>query len=645
MAGILGIGLRSIMTYHSAIETTAQNLENAHTPFYSRRQVEMVESMFNNGVQIADVRRVFDDVSNSHLLNCRSQVSGLQSSFDKLNDIEKLLDNDASSINRYLSDSMSSIQELCSQAGSLQSRSAYLAQLTSLSNKVRDVGNAIDLKRTDIDLNLENSVTNVNHLIEEIGKINYSLSQLQSGDKNSLLDQRNALVHQLSESININYSTDDNDIISIALNNGLEIISTTGTQSLHIEDSVQYPGKVRLLVSNGMQSTDATNLISSGEIHSLMQIRNERLSAVSRDLGRLTLAIMDRFNAQNKLGCDMEGNIGGNIFADINATAMMQNRVVPFPNNTGTGNITVSVSDVSVLTASDYQLGFTDPTHYYVTRLSDQQAVASGTITAFPTSIDFDGVSVSVTTGTYQTGDKYLLSPTKNAMQNCTVTMTNPTRLALGFPVSAEESTSNFGTGHIKIDSVTDTSNASFSISKQLNPPLTIEFLTDTSYQIVNANTSAVLEGPIVYDPSSSSVFPTTGGFDPGYRVSFTGAIKAGDKFQIKYNTNIAGDNRNANSFLNLYSDKIIENSKLSFADAYQVASITVSQLTNVTQLELNSATALFDQAEQRFTEISGVSNIEEITNLSQYQEAYQASAQVIQAAKTVFDVIIGIMR
>ncbi len=88
-------------------------------------------------------------------------------------------------------------------------------------------------------------------------------------------------------------------------------------------------------------------------------------------------------------------------------------------------------------------------------------------------------------------------------------------------------------------------------------------FLSDTSYQLVNANTNAVLEGPLSYDPATTkNIFPSAGGYDPGYRVSLKGNIKAGDVFNINYNSNVAGDNRNALIFSKLYSDKVLGNGK-----------------------------------------------------------------------------------
>ncbi len=89
MSGILGIGLRSLMAYQSAIKVAAQNLENARTPFYSRKQIDFVESMFNSGVQISDVRRVYDDIANQSLLKCGSDMHSANKFLENLADLER----------------------------------------------------------------------------------------------------------------------------------------------------------------------------------------------------------------------------------------------------------------------------------------------------------------------------------------------------------------------------------------------------------------------------------------------------------------------------------------------------------------------------------------------------------------------------
>ncbi len=63
MSDILNIGLSGLTTYRAALTYTAQNIANVAVPYYSRRQVTISEAMFESGVTLGDVSRVYDSAS------------------------------------------------------------------------------------------------------------------------------------------------------------------------------------------------------------------------------------------------------------------------------------------------------------------------------------------------------------------------------------------------------------------------------------------------------------------------------------------------------------------------------------------------------------------------------------------------------
>ena len=64
-------------------------------------------------------------------------------------------------------------------------------------------------------------------------------------------------------------------------------------------------------------------------------------------------------------------------------------------------------------------------------------------------------------------------------------------------------------------------------------------------------------------------------------------------------------------------------------------------------QAMINNATQqrLREQSETAFDEVSGVNLDEEAANLVHFQQAYQAAAQVIAAANTMFNTLLGAIR
>ena len=57
----------------------------------------------------------------------------------------------------------------------------------------------------------------------------------------------------------------------------------------------------------------------------------------------------------------------------------------------------------------------------------------------------------------------------------------------------------------------------------------------------------------------SNEVFPTPGAYDPGFRVSLSGAAETGDNFSMEYNNGGTGDNRNAVLLAELQTKKTVK--------------------------------------------------------------------------------------
>jgi flagellar hook-associated protein 1 len=71
-----------------------------------------------------------------------------------------------------------------------------------------------------------------------------------------------------------------------------------------------------------------------------------------------------------------------------------------------------------------------------------------------------------------------------------------------------------------------------------------------------------------------------------------------------------------------------------------------VSKVGNMSQQALvakDALTVVYDQAVEARDGISGVSLDEEAANLIRFQQAYQASAKVMQTASTLFDSILAV--
>jgi flagellar hook-associated protein 1 FlgK len=127
-----------------------------------------------------------------------------------------------------------------------------------------------------------------------------------------------------------------------------------------------------------------------------------------------------------------------------------------------------------------------------------------------------------------------------------------------------------------------------------------------------------------------------------GAQVTISGAPAAGDTFTVSPNsaTN-TGDNSNMFAMIDALSGSVLDGGTTSLSSA---ANNLVSQVGVVTQQAQANASAqqtVNQSAVDARSNVSGVNLDEEAADLLQYQQAYQACAQMIQTSGTVFNSLI----
>ena len=140
----------------------------------------------------------------------------------------------------------------------------------------------------------------------------------------------------------------------------------------------------------------------------------------------MAAVLAEQVNSQQAEGWNLAGAAGGPLFQVVNSATAMQQRAVA-ESVTGSGELSVAISDLAALVPSEYQLLFTAADQCRVTRLSDGQ-VSTGKLGA-GTPLTVNGLVISVT-GTPATGDQYLLTPWRNEIKQLAIAVDSPSALA-----------------------------------------------------------------------------------------------------------------------------------------------------------------------------------------------------------------------
>ena len=160
------------------------------------------------------------------------------------------------------------------------------------------------------------------------------------------------------------------------------------------------------------------------------------------------------------------------------------------------------------------------------------------------------------------------------------------------------------------------------------------EFISDTQYQIRDDATGTVL-----------ATRDYLSGQDLQYqsiRMQMEGEPKKGDTFSVDGNRSGLGSNENALRLTALESKKVFGASQ-NFHDGYLSILTTAGNTSRLAEVAEQALEIVHDQAVRAKDEKSGVNLDEEAANLIRYQQAYQASARLMQTANQLFDALLRI--
>ena len=306
---------------------------------------------------------------------------------------------------------------------------------------------------------------------------------------------------------------------------------------------------------------------------------------------------------------------------------------------TGVPAVSIDATTIERLTSSDYRLtcvGGASP--YQLTRLSDNQIQSFATL---PQTVD--GMTITVGTwtgaGAPAINDSILIQPTRSGAGNIAVAFSDARQIAAAAPIRTSAALANTGTASISGGTV----NAPPPPSANLQHKVTLTFTSASTFDVRDATTATTLATGVAYATGSNITYN-------GWAAKISGNPAAGDSFTIEANAGGVADNRNAALLGALQTRTTMIGSgtsgpTASYQSAYtQIVSAIGSKANEVDAIG-TAQQGLADHATQALQSLSGVNLDEEAANLLRYQQAYQASAKVLQIASKVLDEILALGR
>jgi flagellar hook-associated protein FlgK len=166
--------------------------------------------------------------------------------------------------------------------------------------------------------------------------------------------------------------------------------------------------------------------------------------------------------------------------------------------------------------------------------------------------------------------------------------------------------------------------------------PFEVVFTAADRYEIRDLSTNTVV--------SERRYDPLLGVSYRGLTLTLNAEPLAGDRFLVDGNQDGIGNNQTALRLAALQNERIVGGgSGYTLSEAYGNLVGDIGNTAFQASISQKALEVVKDQAVQARDKVSGVSLDQEAADLIRYQQAYQASAKVMQTANTLFDAILGI--
>ncbi|WP_119967286.1 flagellar hook-associated protein FlgK [Simplicispira lacusdiani] len=643
---LLNVGSRALLANQVALQTAGHNIANVSTPGYSRQNVvlQTVQGQFTGGGYIGkgvDVQTVLRN--HSELLTRQSTAAASVDAGDtarmaRLRQLQDVFSGGSSGIGASINDMMNALSDVVSAPTDLTARSVALTRMDEMAARMRDASQRLDEIGYTVAEQLKGSMVAVNSLAKNIAGINEQIARAKGNGQpaNDLLDQRDQLIRELNQHIQTSQVAADDGTVSVFVAGSQPLVLGNKAATLSIDDPADFGAGSGQKVLNFLAPGSATkvelneSMLGGGEVAGLLRFQNSDLAEGRNLLGRMAVAISESMNTQNRLGLTLDGQVGENLFAPISLGDAVRSNF-----NTSAVTMGLTVTDPTALQASSYTVSFTAADAGSVTRHSDGKVFTFDGSGLPPVTVAdvFTAQGLGVTlSGPPNAGDQFMITSLQGSAAELQALQYSPVDLAAANPVNAAMGPNNSGTLQmVGLKALTNPPGATAPVTITFTGPNT--FTRSDTGAVVHAYTSGQ---PINYD----ALTPPT-----GWSVTVSGAPKAGDTLTIDnalapaYGDWYKRDAGNASALMGLRDVPMFDGATLS--DGFAGAMAQIGTRTQSAQFAAELSSAIAANLERDRTAVSGVNLDEEAARLIQFQQAYQASAKMIQIAQNIFDTLI----
>ena len=613
MADMLTIGTLASSAYKKAIEVTSHNVANVGVEGYHRQRAELVSNspqimgnaFLGGGSRVDTVIRVYEDYMQNQLISSNSTFERFDQQTILSKQIEGIVASNDEGVQSFMQRFFDATQSLADDPTNNTNRRMLLDEARNMESHLGNLSNVLAETQGEINNQITDIVNTINKQLEVIQSVNEKVEEaLSVGAQlpNDLLDQREEAIKTLSSYVGIKPYRQENGRIDIHTVEGrLPLISDNTLTRLEAANS-EYPheGRVELFMNIGGERRQVSDYIQGGQLGGILDTRNNLLDKAQNELGVMLNGMVAATNWQHYQGWDLNDQAGENFFTPLSTTAINHFK------NTGSedgSNIQISFNPNFASAEPQPPYNPTQPSNYGNKENELNNAFTEiGNFTAREYMLRYRSTTDDFAFYDFQTGEPILDN------SGAQITVNNGTQAnveGLNFDFTA---TNTLADGD--------------------------RFVVKPHQAILSQFQTEIIDPNAIATRGQS---PVDSNNDGSLNDETPAPAAIGDNVNMANIANLAAKKL-------LYADNTGNASETLFG-GYSKMSVNVGIYVQSSEIQQITQESVLQQVTDRIESYSGVNLDEEAANLLKFQQAYEASAQIIRTSQEMFTTIMGVLR
>lgn len=599
------IGKRGLNVNQSAINTTSHNIANANTTGYSRQRavIETTRpfggmSRFDSagpgqvgtGAEVSTIQRIRDSFLDYQVRNENGKLGNYDVSSTFLTQVEDVFGEPSDKgIQKLFSQFYSSYQELAKTPEKSAARTVALENTVALTDAINHTYTQLEKKVTDAQDLLQSNVNDLNGYLDDINELNKQITSVCAVGQtpNDLMDTRDNLLDKVSKLMGITVERKDKEAINL---------------------------KAEGFQASGNTIKNLVNADPNADYSRFSYVKGVDVKATDPSTGKITQIEVSYYPLGNSNSVPKTITVNGTDLENLKKS-LEQNRMIiadkdgVLSDNTGT-NITSPATEAQ-MNKSIFQIYKLDPTVNYVDPKNVKGEIAGNQsvqdmVLGYMKDLDKIAASLAYSVNAIVTGNTETGQASKADTKTYDMLFVNSNDTTTDAGISAKTITVNK-------DILADTSKLNCKAKDTDGERNGDRAQAIADLMSVKFNVSKIDSDKSVDELTRKDFFDSS-------LSGYSGASLDSTYVKIQGNT----DGKTIDAY---------------YKDLVNQLGTKTEEANRITE---NERDVILKDLENQRLSVSGVSLDEEMTNLIQFQHAYQASAKIISTVDELLDVVIN---